>query len=339
MKDTPLPSDSNQIDPASSPDGLLHALVLDGRGGRRMIDWAGVEDWNPDDGLLWVHLDLDSAVAQSWLREDSGLDSMISGALLAEGTRPRVQPHGAGFMAFLRGVNLNPGMAPDDMISVRIWIEPTRVISLRSPRLLAIDDVRERLASGRGPKDAASVFIAVASRLTERMWPVVSNLDELIDELEETVVEEPTRDLRRELSQMRRQAISLRRFIGPQRDALATLQNVSLDWINERQRSTLRETIDRVTRIVEDLDAMRERAAVVQEELAGRLSEQMNRTMYILSIVTGVFLPLGLLTGLFGINIGGMPGIENPWAFSIFSFVLVVIASFNVWLFRRLRIL
>ena len=338
MSDQP-PTTPTETDSIPSAEGLFHALILDGKGGRRMIDWNGVAKWQPSDGVLWVHLDVASAVAQSWLREVSGLDATISEALLANATRPRIQPHGVGFMSFLRGVNLNPGATPDDMISVRLWIEPTRVISLRSPRLAAVNDVREQLAVGRGPKDAGSVFVAIAARLTERIWPVVTNLDELIDGLEEKVVEEPARDLRRDLSQMRRQAISLRRYIGPQRDALASLQGLNLDWITERQRGALREIIDRVTRIVEDLDAMRERAAVVQEELAGRLAEQMNRTMYILSIVTGVFLPLGLLTGLFGINVGGMPGVENPWAFSVVCLVLVGIALFDIWLLRRLRML
>lgn len=333
------PFSSPELDANPSAEGLLHAIILDGKGGCRMIDWNGVSNWQRAQGLLWIHLEVDSPVAQNWLREASGLDSTISEALLASGTRPRVHAHGDGVMGFLRGVNLNPGATPDDMISVRLWVAPDRVITLRSPRLAAINDVREQLAVGRGPKDAGSLFIAIAARLTERMWPVVSNLDELIDELEEKVVEEPARDLRRDLSQMRRQAISLRRYIGPQRDALSTLQNLNLNWINERQRGALREIIDRVMRIVEDLDAMRERAAVVQEELAGRLAEQMDRTMYILSIVTGVFLPLGILTGLFGINVGGMPGVDNPWAFSIVCLSLVGIAAFDVWLLRRLRML
>ena len=63
----------------------------------------------------------------------------------------------------------------------------------------------------------------------------------------------------------------------------------------------------------------------------------MNRTMYALSVIAGIFLPLGLLTGLLGINVGGMPGVENGWAFWITCALLVVLAAAEVWLFRRLK--
>ncbi len=97
----------------------------------------------------------------------------------------------------------------------------------------------------------------------------------------------------------------------------------------------LREISDRTTRYVEDLDSIRDRAAVTQEELNNRIAEQMNKTMYVLSLVAGIFLPLGLLTGLLGINVGGIPGTENKWAFTIFSILLLGIAAAQVWLFKR----
>ena len=61
----------------------------------------------------------------------------------------------------------------------------------------------------------------------------------------------------------------------------------------------------------------------------------MNRTMYILSIVAGIFLPLGLLTGLLGINVGGMPGTESKIAFTVVCVFLVVVAGVEYWIFRR----
>ena len=86
-----------------------------------------------------------------------------------------------------------------------------------------------------------------------------------------------------------------------------------------------------------DRDSARDRAAVSQDELNSRLSEQMNHTMYVLSIVAAVFLPLGLFTGLLGINVGGIPGTEDPWAFLIVCVLLVVIAIGLLVVFRRKR--
>jgi zinc transporter len=94
---------------------------------------------------------------------------------------------------------------------------------------------------------------------------------------------------------------------------------------------------DRMTRYVEDLDAARERPAVTQEELGNRLSEQMNTRMYVLSIVAAIFLPLGFPTGLFGINVAGIPMAENPEGFVGTVPILLLITALQVVLFRWRR--
>ena len=100
-------------------------------------------------------------------------------------------------------------------------------------------------------------------------------------------------------------------------------------------RLRLRESADRTTRFIEDLDLARERAVVVQEELLSRLSEKMDRTMYVLSIVAAIFLPLGFLTGLLGINVGGIPGADFKGSFLIFCIFLVLIVGLQIWIFKR----
>jgi zinc transporter len=129
----------------------------------------------------------------------------------------------------------------------------------------------------------------------------------------------------------------LRRYLAPQRDATARLQSEEQPWIDTREKARLREVTDRVVRYIEDLDSVRDRAAVIQDELASRLSEQMNRTMYHLTVVASIMLPLGFLTGLLGINVGGIPGSETPWAFAAVCAILAAVVAVQVVLFRRLR--
>jgi zinc transporter len=143
--------------------------------------------------------------------------------------------------------------------------------------------------------------------------------------------------LRTELNKLRRVIIALRRYLAPQRDALSRMMNIKVGWMSERDILHLREEADRVTRYVEDLDAARERAAITQEELGNRLSEQLNTRMYVLSVVAAIFLPLGFLTGLFGINVGGIPMAENPQGFIDILLLLLLISGIQVLLFRWRR--
>lgn len=318
-------------------DGLICSYLFNGDGKSHEMDWEEVRDWKPDKGWIWIHLDRKSEITRQWLAEKSGLNDLVSEALLAEETRPRSFTVDEGLILILRGVNLNPGADPEDMISIRIWIEENRVITLRHTPLMAIQDLRESIASGKGPREPSDFLVQLCSRLIDRIGPVLETLDEEVDNLEEQVVEAQSYELRTKLGGLRRQAISLRRYIAPQRDVMSRLHAERVPWLDDLHKSQLREVGDRLTRYVEDLDSARERAAVTQEELAGRLSEQMNKTMYILSIVAGIFLPLGLLTGLLGINVGGVPGTESSWAFGIVCLILLFMAGVGVFIFRRYK--
>jgi zinc transporter len=316
-------------------DGLVFAFVLNGRGGGSERNLDGIKAWHPEDGTLWVHMDYTGRAARDWLQNNSGIDPIIVEALTAEETRPRSLVHKDGMLVILRGVNLNPGTDPEDMVSIRFWIDAHRIVTLRRRRVMAINDLRQTVEAGNGPTGSGEFLEDLADRLVLRMGRVISDVDDAVDALEDEVIAEQTYALRQKIANIRRTVISMRRYLAPQRDVMARLHSEKVDWLNETERMRLREIADRTTRYVEDLDAIRDRATVTQEELNGRLTEQMNKTMYILSIVAGIFLPLGLLTGLLGINVGGIPGTENHWAFTIFCVMLLIVAGGQIWLFKR----
>lgn len=320
-------------------DGLLCAHVLDGRGGGRQVTWDGVRGWRPDQGTLWLHLDRSEPCSKAWLSNESALGEVASGALLAEETRPRCVVLPDGLLIILRGVNLNPGADPEDMVSLRMWLGLARVITVRRRPLVAVRDVQASLDAGAGPTTSGALVAALAERLIERMGPVMQQLDDQLDAIEVEALDGASESLRPRLADMRRQAIALRRHIAPQRDALGGLAMTPTAMLTDADRLKLREIGDRVTRYVEDLDALRERAAVTNDELSTRLAETMNRRMYVLSLVAGVFLPLGLLTGLLGVNVGGIPGTNNEWGFSIVTAALLIIGGGAAWLLRARRLL
>jgi zinc transporter len=314
-------------------NGLVFSYILKDRTGRH-IDLEQVRHWTPAEGVLWLHLDYEDEAARKWLLEESGIDAVSCEALLAEESRPRIVSSSESLLLILRGVNCNPGEDPEDMVSIRMWLDQHRVISMRHRRVMAIEDIRKSIEAGKGPDSANEFLVMVASRLVDRMGDVISDIDDSVDELEDLVLTEESHELRPRLAKLRRQTIRLRRYISPQRDVLARLQNERVSWLRDIDRVRLREIGERTARFVDDLDSARDRAAITQEELNNRLSEQMSKTMYILSIVAAIFLPLGLLTGLLGINVGGIPGTENKLAFSYVSIVLVVFA-FSLYLFFK----
>lgn len=321
----------------SETDGIIFALRLDEQGGASELDGESVHSWKPDEGILWLHLDAAHDVTRTYLEQHSGVAEWVVEALLADETRPRSMTTRNALLLIVRGVNLHPGAEPDDMIAVRMLIEPRRVITLRRRRPLAIQDVRDALARGDGPQSSGELLVSLTDAMVSRMAGVMAEIDDEVDALEDEVLTKESYELRGKIGAIRRDAIGLRRYLAPQRDVMARLHTEKLDWLGDTDRAYLREIADRTTRYVEDLDSARDRAAVAQDELNNRLAEQMNKTMYVLSIVAAIFLPLGLLTGLLGINVGGMPGVDSRWAFLIVCAILAVTAVFQTWFFRRMR--
>lgn len=316
-------------------DGILFAWRL-GDDGAVALEAGDVDGRGPEAGTLWVHLDRTHAATRDWLLHEAGLDELVVDTLLDEETRPHIMRHDGGLLVNLRGVNLNPGADPEDMVSVRLWLDAHRIISMRGPRLLAADDVTVELAAGRGPRSGGGVLAALAEALALRMRPVVNDIEDEFDAFEQALADDETQNpTTATVSAMRRRAIELRRYLAPQRDVMAQLSQAGEAWLEPDDRLRLRYTADHIMRLVEDLDAARERGAVTHEQLRERLSQQMNRNMYLLSVVAAIFLPVTFLTGLLGINVGGIPGAEVGWAFLAVCVVLIVLLAAEIWFLRR----
>ncbi len=314
--------------------GLVCAYRLDGQGGGQRLDWDDVHGADFTAGLTWIHLDFPDPYTHTYIREESGLDEAVADGLLAEHTRPRLLHHEEGVLVILRGINFNPGAEPDDMVSVRIWASEHRVVSCRKLRLRAIQDVEELIKRGRGPCNAGEVLTMIADRLAERMDDVIEGLEMQADELENQVDEGRLEEINAALADLRRTFIGLRRYLVPQRDALLRLAAAKVPWLAQDDRAWLREVADQTTRYLEALEASRDRATVTQEELLQRLSQKTEKRMYLLSVVTAIFLPLGLITGLLGVNLGGIPGAEAPWAFLLLCAATAAVVALQLWYLR-----
>jgi zinc transporter len=318
-------------------DGLVTAWLLDSQGGGRRIGWAEISDWRPADGLLWIHLDYSHPQSLQWLEQASGVDRIVRQALISDESRPRCEAFEQGLLAILRGVNLNPGADPEDMVSIRIWLEAQRIISCRRRRLASIADLQASLQKGKGPRSQGSFLAQLCENLVKRMDGVIEALEEDAVALEDSLADDDSGKLRGEISDTRRVVIHLRRYLAPQRDALKRLQAMEFDWLSPEARSRLHETADQTQRYLEGLDAIRDQTQVAREELTQKLTEQTERRMYLLAIVTSVFLPLGFLTGLLGINVGGMPGVDNPLAFWLVTLLALIVGGASLWILRRKR--
>lgn len=287
----------------------------------------------------WYRFDQRTPDLAQVLRETLSLDALTTRALTASETRPRCTKHGDGAVVILRGINSEPGADPEDMVSLRMWIDGKKVVTYQNRRVAAADELAGELREGGGASSPGEFLVALADRMTDRMQDVVDQIDGELEELEDVQAEKAVPDLREAISGLRRKVVILRRFVAPQRDALDVLVDEDFTWQTEIQERRLRESVERITRLVEQLDTMQSRASIVQDFLSVRVAERLNRTMLLLSVVAGVFLPLSFVSGLLGMNVHGIPGAASPQAFLWITGCLILAGVVELIVIWRLKLL
>jgi zinc transporter len=302
------------------------ALLLDGSGGAKELSDEEVRNWSPDDGLLWVDCDQNNAAVKEWLTRQADVSQNARNILLAGETRPRSVDEGDGLLVILRGINMNPGAVPDDMVAVRMCLQERRIITAHRRKLLSIQDVIESLVAGAGPKTVGEFLIALTVNLGRRISAAIENIENLVDEQEAEVAQGDIGELRAALGVVRRQAAAIRRHLAPQRDTLDRIVRAHAGLLTDRETFDLREEGDQLTRYVEDLDLARENALVTQEELMNRVAQEQNARVYLLSVISAIFLPLTFVTGLLGMNVAGLPGVDNSSGFMISALIMLLLA-------------
>lgn len=313
------------------------ALQLDGKGGARQLSDEEVDNWQPGDGPLWIDLNLSNKAARRWLRESSKLEAGTVDILLAVETRPRTLPVDDGMIVVMRGINMNPGAVPDDMVAIRMLLRDNLIITSRRRRVLSVRDVRDALLAGNGPRSAGQFLVALTGALAGRIEAAVENINTILEGLGETVTSGDAAAVRTDLGIVRRQAAALRRHLSPQRDALDRLARSSAGFLSDTDVFDLREEGDQLTRHIEDLDLARENALVTQEELTNRIAMEQNARMYLLSVVAAIFLPLTFVTGLLGMNVAGLPGTDEPAGFLYSILIMIGLGAALLAFFRWKR--
>ncbi len=283
------------------------------------LDWPG--DAAAAEGeVRWLHLDRTHPRVAAWLREESGIDPVMVDALLEPDPRPRFVRSGEAMLLVLRTANLNPGAEPEELVSVRAWAEPGRIIVLRNRHSAALEAFEDRLfgatnGSG-GPRETGAIIAGLVTALVAALEPVVEDVQEQQDLLEDRLLGGQHRDLAPLVGAHRREVLQLHRYLAPQREVLLRLDGDRPSWLTKRDRNVLREAAHAGSRLLDDLVLARDHGVLLQEELSARAGERLNRRLYLFTVIASIFLPLTFLTGLLGSNVDGIPFASREWAFA-----------------------
>ncbi len=311
--------------PAAPPS--LKALVFDN---------GAVTEMTPHDaetyvgsGFMWLHVEEAGQANREHL--PGYVPPVAANALLASETRPRCDEVDDAALINLRGPARDPMDDSDGLVSIRLWVESRRVTSVSRRRLAALARVEGLMRAGK-LADGGDFVAALAQAISTELDPQVADLGDELDDCEGMLDGGDIYSLRRRIAKLRSKAIVLRRFVAPDRDALGAMAQLEFEWISKDDRMHLREAADRFARMAEELEAVRERAALLHEQLTDLRAEKIDQRSLAISVVAFIFLPLTFFTGLLGMNVAGIPFAESPWAFwGVVGFCLAIGAVVMGW--------
>jgi zinc transporter len=305
-------------------------------GGGKPLDWSGVIEQPVGQGMLWVDIDFMTPKSRKWLRSLSDVPNLALEKLMTRETRPNTVPFGNGLLIILRGVNLNPGSDVEDMISIRVWIDNHRIITCRQRELQSVQALAGQIARGDGPHSAGELVISLVGELANRIRQTIQNMEDMLTDFE-AHPRGANQSAESVYSDLRRRSAVLRRHLNPQRDALARLQGYQGELLGLAERNDLQIHTDTIIHSIEDLEVMREHTQALQDELFSKMARDQNERMYMLTVVAAIFLPLTFISGLLGMNVGGIPWGSSPVGFWGIVGICVSIVGVMLVYFRSKR--
>ena len=309
------------------------ALLVAGGEIRRMSIEEGAAYHGP--GFLWLHLEGRDEHDLSFLKAQGDIPPVAANALIATETRPRCDLIEDGAIVNLRGPGDCDPLDSDRLVSIRLWVTRDRVTSLSRRTLSATALVTAKAEAGK-IRDPGDLVAAFAWAISTQLDPEVSALGDRLDDVESDLESSHLYRLRREITAVRSDAIGYRRFVAPDRDALNTLAALEFDWLADEDRLHIVEAADRFARMAEELEAVRERAALLHEQITDLRAEQVDQRALYISIVAFIFLPLTFITGLLGMNVEGIPYADAAWAFwGVAAFCVAVGIVVFAWFYWR----
>jgi len=313
--------------------GLICAFGLDPL---VALDREALEQVKPETPL-WLHFNLADGRARDWLSEHADLPEAAREALLEDDAHVHAQTLSDGFVAVLRDLDHQPQGAEARFGTFAVYVDRRRLISVRRHPLVTFDRLRRELATGLEISSPITLFEHLVECLADTFEAVVQDQADTVEDSEDSILAGISKDQGSEMGRVRWLLARIRREARANRRALARLPGHLPSVCGSETQQSLASAIDRFASLGQDLELVESRARLMQEEIAGRLNEATNRNLYLLSIVTTAMLPINLITGVFGMNVGGLPWLEDPRGFSHLMLIMVFALGLAVALISRTR--
>ncbi|TWI64236.1 zinc transporter [Pseudoduganella lurida] len=298
------------------------------------LAWLQERAAYPDE-FLWLHFNLANAASEKWLREHLRLADEFYDCLHEGSRSTRIEQADDTLVAVINDVLRDFSFEPSDIASLYLSVERQVVISARRSPLQAVERLRQAVRRG---EPIASTVVLLTHLLRDQadvLTRIVRMATGKVDGIEDNLLSGQLKHQRAELGSLRRVLVRLQRLLAPEPAAMFRLMQRPPSWVSVADRQEVREASEEFVVTLNDIASLQERIKLLQEEIAALVNEANNRSLYVLTIVTVLALPINIIAGLLGMNVGGIPLAQDGAGFWIIAGIVAVFTFVAGWIVLR----
>jgi len=293
------------------------------------------------EALVWVDILAPTRDDTAWLQKTFGFHGLALSDVHNNDVRPKQETYEDVLFTVFRAINFNPGEDALDTINLNLFLTDRYVVSTHRKPLRAVRTLLERIEMDKAifAKGTSFLYYMLLDAVVDRYLDILDIIEEKMDGLEDRVFQDENGKIQQDIFDLKKRVSSMRRLIGPEREALTSLVHTPFPQIHTETRTHLRDVLDHVLRAQDMLESYRDLLSGLMDTYMTKLSNRMNEVMKLLSIIATVMLPLGFLTGLFGMNFDEIPFLHWQYGFWALVVVMVLLVGFMFWMFKKKDIL
>ncbi len=336
---------------ASDDHGLICGYLFEPEQAAQVLDTQAARAWLARDGnapllppgdrgFIWLHFNLTHTGAQGWLRQHTGLPEDFHQSLREGSRSTRITRQGERLVAVINDVTFDFSFDPENVATLWISLEPGLVVSARVRPLRSVDRLREAVKRGDHIDSPVGLLEHLLSDQADELQHIVRSASDRVDDIEDAMLAQRQPSLQQqgrsaELARLRRLSVRLQRLLAPEPGALLRLLANPPGWLAPDERDRLRRVNDEFTVALRDIVSLHERVKLLQDEAASHVAEQNNRSLFTLTMVTVLALPINLVAGLLGMNVGGIPLSDHGQGFWLMLLLIGGFTALVAWLAVR----
>lgn len=291
--------------------------------------------------VTWINVDgLQQKQALEQLGKCYGFHHLVIEDIYHTRQRPKVEDYEEYFYIVLRMVyyqNNNINQLSSEQIS--LVLSSKYVISFQEGiRGDVFDPVRKRIKSGKNRIvnfGTDYLTYSLIDAIVDNYFTVIEKLGDKIEDLEEELLTEPTPETLKNIDNLKRIIIDLRRSIWPLREVISRMQREDSPLIKDSTKVYLRDVYDHTVLVIENIETLRDILAGMIEIYLSSISNKMNEIMKVLTIISTIFIPLTFVVGLYGMNFDFMPELRSPWGYPAVLLIMASVAIGMLFYFKK----